>query len=177
MDFQKYHPKYESEISQIFFETSSVQNFEGNEHRSKFFKKYLGIYIEEYPETFFIALEQDKVLGYLAICTDTIEFMKSHSNEVLELFTEYYPRYPAHLHINISPAAQGKSVGSKLMTYGLETLNAFQTKGIHLITAANARNIGFYLKNGFEKLQTHQWQAKELLLLGKELGYLSHQYH
>lgn len=68
----------------------------------------------------------------------------------------FYNEYPAHLHINLLPEYQGKSIGTLL-------LSAFENhirnnpdsskKGIHLKTSnINSKAVKFYTKNGYTKL-------------------------
>ncbi|MEU0299959.1 GNAT family N-acetyltransferase [Streptomyces sp. NPDC006175] len=61
--------------------------------------------------------------------------------------------YPAHLHIDLLPEAQGGGNGSRLIRTLLATLRAQGVRGIHLgVGKANTRAIGFYRHLGFEQL-------------------------
>lgn len=60
--------------------------------------------------------------------------------------------YPAHLHINLLPEAQGGGNGGKLMTAFLDSLRQRQVTGVHLILSAdNTRAFNFYRKCGFRE--------------------------
>ena len=64
-----------------------------------------------------------------------------------------FPDYPAHLHIDLLPHAQGGGWGRALMTRFLETLRALGVRGVHL--GVGARNVGavkFYEHMGFTLL-------------------------
>ena len=64
-----------------------------------------------------------------------------------------FPDYPAHLHIDLLPHAQGGGWGRALMTHFLETLRALGVRGVHL--GVGARNVGavkFYEHMGFTLL-------------------------
>jgi ribosomal protein S18 acetylase RimI-like enzyme len=58
--------------------------------------------------------------------------------------------YPAHLHIDLHPRAQGQGLGRRLMDTLLAALRARHVAGVHLgVDAANHRAIGFYTHLGF----------------------------
>ena len=64
-----------------------------------------------------------------------------------------FPDYPAHLHIDLLPHAQGGGWGRALMTRFLETLRALGVRGVHL--GVGTRNVGavkFYEHMGFTLL-------------------------
>lgn len=66
---------------------------------------------------------------------------------------EYADEYPAHLHINLLPPAQGGGFGGKLMRAALDKLRADGVSGIHLgVNRENHRAIGFYKAMGFEQI-------------------------
>jgi ribosomal protein S18 acetylase RimI-like enzyme len=61
--------------------------------------------------------------------------------------------YPAHLHIDLLPAAQGGGWGRRLMETLLDALRAAGVPGVHLgVGEANARARGFYARMGFEEI-------------------------
>ena len=62
--------------------------------------------------------------------------------------------YPAHLHIDILPIAQGKGYGRKLIETFLRQLQSQNVQGVHLIVPKNNKNaICFYQKVGFHKFK------------------------
>lgn len=64
-------------------------------------------------------------------------------------------RFPAHLHINLLPRAQGVGLGRALMARLIAALGARGAKGLHLgAAAANRRAIGFYSHLGFTPVAT-----------------------
>ncbi|MFC9975748.1 GNAT family N-acetyltransferase [Spirillospora sp. NPDC127200] len=66
---------------------------------------------------------------------------------------EVASEYPAHLHIDLLPEAQGGGNGSRLIHTLLGALRTRGVRGVHLgVGKANARAIGFYGHLGFEKL-------------------------
>jgi ribosomal protein S18 acetylase RimI-like enzyme len=59
--------------------------------------------------------------------------------------------YPAHLHIDLLPRAQGRGLGRRLVDTLLGTLRDRGVRGVHLgVDAANRRAQGFYDHLGFE---------------------------
>ena len=164
MKVETFKTKYWDQLQNIFFQTSSKNEFKTSQEKEQFYQNYLGHYVSNYPQTIYLALEGEQVLGYLVICPDTAADLKlMASNPHLRQFASYYNDYPAHLHINLHPTSQGMGVGSRLMQYGLSRA---RVKGIHLITMENSRNVSFYLKNGFEILATFPDKTQ---ILGQKL--------
>lgn len=64
--------------------------------------------------------------------------------------------YPAHLHIDILPAAQGKGYGRQLIQAFVDQLKVLNIKGVHLIVSKqNSSAIGFYEHIGFQELKNY----------------------
>ena len=62
------------------------------------------------------------------------------------------PRWPAHLHIDLLPAARGTGLGAALMQRWLQQLQAADSPGCHLLTLVeNTRAVQFFEKSGFRK--------------------------
>jgi len=65
--------------------------------------------------------------------------------------------YPAHLHINLLPVAQGHGMGRKLMNIFFEKLRSLSIPGVHLgVGKANPGAILFYERLGFERLKEEE---------------------
>lgn len=61
--------------------------------------------------------------------------------------------YPAHLHIDLLPRAQGQGMGRALMERLLAALQAAGAPAVHLgVGAGNTRAIAFYERLGFQTL-------------------------
>ena len=70
---------------------------------------------------------------------------------------DYLYKYPAHLHIDILPNAQGRGYGRKLIEVFLNKLQNLDVQGVHLIVSNDNQNaIGFYRKLGFKELKKHK---------------------
>jgi ribosomal protein S18 acetylase RimI-like enzyme len=67
------------------------------------------------------------------------------------------PDYPAHLHIDLLPEAQGLGWGRRLIQRFAEALRAQGVPGVHLgVGARNANAIAFYERVGFTLLQSFE---------------------
>ena len=66
---------------------------------------------------------------------------------------ELLAEYPAHLHVDLLPDAQGLGAGRKLMQAVEDELRARGAPGVHLGTdPANVRSQGFYAHIGYRRL-------------------------
>ncbi|MCL2443999.1 MAG: GNAT family N-acetyltransferase [Treponema sp.] len=74
--------------------------------------------------------------------------------------------YPAHLHIDILPALQGKGIGRILTDTLLEELKRLGVPGLHFqVGSSNAGAVAFYKKLEFLTLEEHDWG----LTMGKKI--------
>lgn len=66
----------------------------------------------------------------------------------------YSREYPAHLHINLLPRAQGRGMGVQLMSRFFDLLRERRCPAIHLVVnKANTRAVAFYEKFGFHLIE------------------------
>jgi ribosomal protein S18 acetylase RimI-like enzyme len=74
--------------------------------------------------------------------------------------------YPAHLHIDLLPAAQGRGLGRKLIECFFAALRGRGVPAVHLgVSEANTGAIAFYEKLGFQCLGRYPgWRAYGLKL-------------
>lgn len=64
-------------------------------------------------------------------------------------------RFPAHLHINLLPVAQGRGHGRRMVAHLLAGLAAAGATGVHLgVDLGNDPAIGFYRRLGFVEIDT-----------------------
>ncbi|MFT5928221.1 MAG: ribosomal protein S18 acetylase RimI-like enzyme [Patiriisocius sp.] len=62
--------------------------------------------------------------------------------------------YPAHLHIDLLPEAQGRGNGSRLITKFIKNLKQLKIPGLHLgVSKGNSRALAWYPKFGFEVVE------------------------
>lgn len=173
----KYIAQIYGEVSEIFWETSSRNDF-GSESAKKDFKnKYLGYYFERYPELFFVALSEKtnpnnapSLLGYICGSPDTVEDeLLFKASPYLEKFKDKMIEFPAHLHINTRSTSRGLGLGTKLLAAFEKQLISTNSPGVHLITESKARNVSFYKKNGYVPIKEEKLSHSHLLLMAKSL--------
>ncbi|MFD6178637.1 MULTISPECIES: GNAT family N-acetyltransferase [unclassified Isoptericola] len=67
-------------------------------------------------------------------------------------------QYPAHLHVDLLPEAQGGGAGRRVLEAVLDAVAAAGAPGIHLgVGGRNVRAIGFYEHLGFRTLEEQPW--------------------
>lgn len=160
--------KFLPEIREIFFESSTKKTFKDEAEKEAFFYKYLGFYLEHFPELCLVAVDK-KVLGYV-VCSP-----ESNLSDLVKLqphlknFERYFNKFPAHLHINCHADSRGQGIGSKLIVETEKKLGAMNIKGLHIMTGNDAANQGFYKKLGFNFQVVEDFQGSHILFMGKEL--------
>lgn len=156
------HKQVQQEIASIFFETSTKKDFASVDEKNQFFYKYVGYYLEHYPDYVWVA-KSDQILGYLVAATE------SYNREILEIqphlekFKDCFNKYPAHLHINLSSASQGLGLGSKLVSELEKSLQLAKISGLHIMTGPDSPNKYFYQKLGF----SFELERNSILFMGK----------
>jgi ribosomal protein S18 acetylase RimI-like enzyme len=153
------------EIGDIFFETSTKKTFATAEEKEKFHYKYVGYYLEHYPELIWIA-RRDRTLGYILGSPQSTQPELLKIQPHLEKFKGFFTLYPAHLHINLSAASQGLGLGSKLVAKLKNELESFKIHGLHIMTGPESENRLFYQKLGF----TFQVEKDSILFMGLPLS-------
>ena len=136
-------------------------------------------YLKFQPEFAFILDEGGRALGYALAAADSAGFaallerawwpeirravagiVPRRPNDAAALARIAHPEthpawlfedYPAHMHINLLPAAQSSGWGRKMIDLGLDALRAAGVRGVHLgLAPKNARAKGFYQHLGFD---------------------------
>jgi ribosomal protein S18 acetylase RimI-like enzyme len=150
-------------------------------------------YLEFDPEFAFVLEADGVVVGYVIAAHDTGEFEAQlaanwwpalrqkyedrepdalHDRRVLSLIAEppqtpveRLTDYPAHLHIDLLPQAQGQGWGRKLIETLLAALKDADVRGVHLgVGATNTNALGFYERLGFAEIGRNGaiWMGKRL---------------
>lgn len=142
---------------------------------------YVGPYVEFEPELALVVARSETPLGYVIGTTDSIRFFDRCAREWIGPMLERQPElvkpplsrrvddlrpprhaellidYPAHLHIDLLPAAQGGGWGRRLITTWLHEVWRRQIAGVHLgVGRRNLRAIGFYEHVGFAELRRNE---------------------
>jgi len=83
--------------------------------------------------------------------------------------------YPAHLHVNLAPAARGLSLGRRLVEACLGQMAQLGVPGLHLNTTnLNAAAVRLYEKMGFELLARSRTRLWEPHMPGVEVFHLAY---
>jgi GNAT superfamily N-acetyltransferase len=160
-------------IETIFFASSNVQQFDDAAERAAFRERWIGRYLDHWPEHVFVASTPDaRIVGYLAGClADPATHPMFADIAYMPAFADLSRSYPAHLHINLDPGWRSGGIGTRL----IEAFCAHATgrvAGVHVVTGRTARNVGFYERNGFRLLRTTRspWGDAEIAFLARTLG-------
>lgn len=148
---------------------------------------YLLPYLELEPAWCWVLDDGSGPLGYLVGTPDTADFAQRAEAQCWPALREQHPlpppadpslqarlvrvlhagpvapqpfhaSHPAHLHIDLLPAAQGRGHGARLLATFMQALAAAGVPGVHLgVSAHNPRAIAFYRREGFETLVDAGW--------------------
>lgn len=159
-----------TQLKDIFFSSSSVQTFSSTEARESFFQRWLGQYLQKFPEWTFLAILDDEVIGYLVAAPNCDKMYRELNIPGMDIFEAYYDRFSVGLHINVSFKARGQKVGEKLIDALKQKCLNLGKGGIHAITSAGARNVSFYSKLGFDFQVIQNFKGSDLLFMGCEFS-------
>lgn len=139
-----------------------------------------------HPETCLVLEDEAGVCGYIVGTPDSHIFEERTEKEWWPALREQYPlpdpedqspdarmiraihrgypassesqAYPAHLHIDLLPRAQGGGNGKRLMLAFLQVLRDQGVTGVHLgVSRDNHRAVAFYHRVGFELVCEHEY--------------------
>ena len=142
---------------------------------------FAGPYLALRPELAFVLADPaDRPIGYVLGAADTAAYVKEYRAVWLPTVAGRYPpgsgsgrdaqrieelhhpewmwceelaEYPAHLHIDLLPEAQGQGAGRAMIEHYLAALRAAGVRRVHLgMSAANTGAKAFYDRLGFEEL-------------------------
>lgn len=143
---------------------------------------YVGPYVQLEPELAFVVADDTGAVGYVVGAADTRRFAAECEQRWFPRLRQRYPRpavhdtsadaqvvrllhrgidvssatpaHPAHLHIDLEPAAQGKGWGRRLMARFEDDLRERGVPGLHLtVSATNSGAIAFYERLDLERRQ------------------------
>lgn len=162
-------PVRDGAVDRIFFAASGTQSFQSDAARAAFRERWLGRYLDRYGEHAVLALDGNSVpIGYL------VGALEDPAQNALWSDIGYFDRladltaaYPAHLHINIDAGCRGRGIGAALIGAFVTHAATRGATGVHVVTGAQARNVGFYASNGFGKLRIFDWKGNPLVMLGR----------
>ncbi len=146
--------------------------------------RYAGPYVALEPEFAFVLDDGERAVGYVLGVPDSVRFAAESETKWFSLLRPLYPllpegdkspdaaarrlihagydlpedawlaQYPAHLHIDLLPQAQGRGLGRALMEALWNALRAAGVPGVHLgVGAGNPNAYAFYTHLGFTELE------------------------
>jgi GNAT superfamily N-acetyltransferase len=147
---------------------------------------YAGPYGVLEPATCFTLTENGEPIGYIIGTPDSNKFYKTCEREWFPVLRERYSmpqpedqsldaniirriheghkpaeelsNYPAHLHIDLLPAAQGKGMGRKLINVFTNKLKELNVPALHLqVGKKNTGAVQFYAKVGFHIIKEYEY--------------------
>lgn len=159
------------QFKNIFYISSSKQKFDSPEAKDQFFLQWTEYYFTHCKNDIYLATEGEKVLGYLTGCRDSLLATPLLMEKIpnYSLFEDLFIDFNCHLHINCALEARGKGVGTQLVKHFKKVLlndSDKKHRGLHIITSPQAKNVGFYKKNGFNFCAEKEWRGKPLLFMG-----------
>lgn len=166
-----------SGIEAVFFETAGTQAFTSDAARIAFRERWLGRYLTYDPDHVWLALADDgTVAGYLIGCLEDPALTPRFADiGYFADLAELTRVYPAHLHINLTAAARGAGTGSRLIEAFAAEARQLGAPGLHIVTGAGVRNVGFYVRNGLVEVARFAWprnaaEPRHLVMLGRRLA-------
>ena len=157
-------------IDRIFFAASSVQSFRDAAHRAAFRWLWLGRYLAEEPAHAFVAFIGATPCGYLVgSLADPAPRAAFRELSYFADFAAETARFPAHLHINIDDEARGRGIGARLVEHFAAHASAHASPGVHVVTGAGMRNVGFYARLGFDEVARAPRNGGTVVMLGRAL--------
>lgn len=153
---------FKTQVSEIFFESSTKKEFKDQKEKEAFEWKYLGFYLAYYPEYAWIALQDQQVLGYVLGMPFTQDPSLYAIQPHLKAFEEAFKKFPAHLHINCHADSRGKGVGKVLVNTILQQMRSEGIKGLHIMTGPQSDNRIFYQKLNFN----YEFTLNSILFMG-----------
>jgi GNAT superfamily N-acetyltransferase len=159
------------QIDAIFFQASSVQSFSNDEHRRAFRWLWLGRYLVEEPQHGLVAMLAGEVCGYLVgSLADPAHRAEFRELAYFQEFSAQTERYPAHLHINVDQMMRSRGVGGLLIEAFEAHARAGYAPGMHIVTGAGMRNVGFYERLGFREVARAPRKGSEVVMLAKRIA-------
>ncbi len=147
---------------------------------------YSAPYAVFHPELTLILASDDLPIGYIIGTTSSTNFYEVTEKNWFKSLREKYPlpndndsspdariirlihkghkprkellAYPAHLHIDILPAGQGKGMGKQMVELFIKKLKELNVTGLHLeVGKRNSPAILFYEKIGFQNIAEFEY--------------------
>jgi GNAT superfamily N-acetyltransferase len=159
------------QMNTIFFKASG-RTFTDAASREAFHDLWLGQYLRHDRGHIWLAIRSSngstagRVIGYLAGSrANPAQDTRFAELPYFAQLTQPCQRYPAHLHINLAENERGRGIGGRLIEAFSSTLREAGEPGVHVVTGANARNVSFYRRLGFDQIASCTWNGRALVML------------
>ena len=161
-----------ADVDHVFFSSSNTQSFESDTAKAAFRTRWLGRYLQHFPQYAFLARESaGRPVGYVVgSVADPARDPIFSDLPFLSAFAEASARYPAHLHVNLVEARRGQGLGVRLIETFSDAARRDGAPGVHVVTQRGARNVRFYRANGFLERAAVSLGDSDLVFLGRDLG-------
>ena len=165
-----WRPALRAGIEAVFIETAPSAPTDPVA-RAAFHDLWLGQYLRHEPHLCWLAInETNDIVGYLVGCWENpATSPRFAALSYVQDFAAACLQYPAHLHMNLTATARGFGVGGRLIEAFAQTSVAHGVRGMHVVTGATMRNVGFYQRCGFAPIARAKRGAGEVLMLGRRL--------
>lgn len=145
------------DLDHVFFEASAKQDFASDQERAEFRERWLGRYLGDDARHGLAAISEErsmrpKLIGYVVGSVENPATSKRFVDiPYFKEFAQLCARYPAHLHINLDAAHRSGGIGGRLIEAFCAQVQSDASKpmGVHVVTSATSRNLGFYNRHGF----------------------------
>ena len=143
---------------------------------------FLNYYLESEPEHAFVAVDGNKVIGYIVVSLNSELYLKQmkekwipkiqKKNWLLGIFSKICLRlshpldkkYSGGFHMNIIEEYQHRGLGRILLDTMQKHISAYQKSYLYCITENNkTRGYGFYCHYGFKEIKSYISRSKLLL--------------
>lgn len=165
------NPDTVAAIEEIFFAASGTRSFASDGDKAAFRERWLGRYLGSDARFALVARgDDDRIVGYLVgAIEDPARAPRFGDLAYFAALADLTAQFPAHLHVNLDPAARSLGIGARLVERFSSVVAAEGSKGVHVVTGARARNRRFYERLGFAPLRELSWNNQPIVMLGKRL--------
>ncbi len=158
-------------IEDIFFLSSASGGTLLGPDRDAFYRRWTGYYLDQQPDLVLLAEAEGAVVGYLMGCDRSADAARLYEDLLYyRAFEDCYADYPAHLHVNVHPDHRDGGVGASLVRRFEQVCAGRGCAGVHLVTAAGARNRAFYERLGYQEISACRVEERDLVLLGRRIS-------
>lgn len=160
-------------LDDIFFEASGTKSFASDAARAAFRERWLGRYLDAGDAVVLVARSsgtEPSIIGYvIGMLADPARDTRFDDIAYFKDLSPQTARFPAHLHINCAPGWRGRGVGARMLAAFCDEAAGRGAAGVHVVTGAGLRNVGFYVRNGFREVGRAASNGKPVLMLAREL--------